>query len=87
VVGAYAAKYPTNLKKVMLISPIGVKVKAPDEPDLDPLKRFEGRKGPPRWARGIAKSAWKKKVSPFSFGRKLGKKIPLTMIGRYVAKR
>lgn len=51
------------------------------------MKRFEGRKGPPRWVIGLANWSWKKKISPFSFGRALGKRIGYKGIKNYVSKR
>ena len=40
IAGNYALKYHQHIKKLLLLSPIGIKVKAPGEPDLDPMKRF-----------------------------------------------
>ena len=36
--GNYAVRYPQHLKKLVLLSPIGVKVKEEGEPDLNPMK-------------------------------------------------
>ena len=57
------------------MSPIGIRELTPEEIEAghgDWEKRFEGRRGPPKWARFIAKVTWKRKVSPFGLGRFLG---------------
>ena len=85
--GNYAVRYPQHIKKLLLLSPVGIKVKAEGEPELDPMKRFEGKVGPPRWVKNIGKVYWNKKISPFEPGRKLGKNLTLTMMKKYVMSR
>ena len=59
--GNYTCKYPQHVKKLLLLSPVGIKVRAEGEPPLDPMKRFEGKKtAPPRIFRHIGSYAWKK---------------------------
>ena len=61
--GTYAALYPQHVRKLLLLSPLGVK----DRPENFKLKniRFMRGRGPPRWASGVAKVLWGK-VAPFS---------------------
>lgn len=76
-----------------MLSPIGVRY----DPALEGLsdkekvklfnKRFEGRKGPPAWARALATSFWNKRMSPFSFARFVGRKRSLKFIEGYVKNR
>lgn len=74
ITGNYALKYHRHIRKVLLLSPIGIRVKAPGEPDLDPMKRFEGqREGPPRWSARIGRFVWNKKFSPLAATRFFGK--------------
>jgi hypothetical protein len=87
VAGNYALVYKSHIKKLLLLSPIGIRVKTPEEQDLDPMKRFEGRKGPPRWLLSFAERQWKQRESPFKLGRKVYKKFAWKFISRYVKKR
>ena len=73
--GNYALKYSQHIKKLLLLSPIGIKVRAEGEPELDPMKRFSGRRAaPPKVFKYIGKWAWDKKISPFSTLRKVGRR-------------
>ena len=49
LVGNYALQYPQHIKKLIMLSPIGIRERKKSEKPLDPLKRFEGRNGPKRW--------------------------------------
>ena len=72
------------------MSPVGIREKPEDEPTLDPMKRFEGRKGPgiPGWMFSkVGGFTWKKKVSPFAASRFFGKKFTLKILNNYVTKR
>jgi hypothetical protein len=51
------------------------------------MKRFEGRKGPPKYVIGIANWTWKKKISPFTYGRALCRCISYKGVNKYVSKR
>jgi pimeloyl-ACP methyl ester carboxylesterase len=82
VAGNYSLKYYKHIKKLVMLSPIGIRVKDPEDNE-DP---FEGG-GPPTWIKKIANYSWKKKISPFSYGRFLGKFISLKAIKRYVINR
>jgi len=49
ITGNYALKYYMHIKKLLLISPIGIRPIFEGEPPLDPYKRFEGKVNrPPR---------------------------------------
>jgi hypothetical protein len=60
---------------LLLLSPVGIRELTPEEIEAGGQnweKRFEGRRGPPKWARFIAKVGWGKKVSPFGLARFIG---------------
>lgn len=88
IAGNYALKYHEHIKKLLLLSPIGIKVKAEGEPDLDPMKRFSGRRAaPPKIFKYVGKWAWDKKISPFQSLRVFGRKPTMKVIDKYVTKR
>jgi len=93
VCGHYALKYHMHIKKLLMLSPIGVKYDLEFETMTEAekknawTKRFEGRKGPPGWARMLASWGWGKKISPFSFARFVGRKQTLKFSGWYGEKR
>ena len=61
--GTYAALYPQHVRKLLLLSPLGVKM-APPNYKIHQMRFRRGRK-PPRWAVAFAKTLWGK-VSPLS---------------------
>lgn len=61
--GSYASLYPQHVRKLLLLSPLGVK-QAPENFTLANM-RFQRGNGPPGWATAIAKTLWGR-VSPFS---------------------
>ena len=69
--GTYASLYPQHIKKLVLLSPLGLKVR-PANFDLKKL-RFQAGRGPPAFLRVTAKTLWGK-VSPFSIMRLLSEK-------------
>lgn len=72
----------------MLISPIGVRPIFPDEPPLDPYKRFEGKQNrPPRGSAWLGRWLWNKKFSPLAPGRQVPKKLSLFSLKKYVVNR
>lgn len=81
VVGNYSVKYHMHLKKVMLISPVGI---WPAPKDADPYAEFvrktkeiEQKHGikPPSVVTTMAlKALWSQKMSPFGFARIMGQK-------------
>ena len=79
--GHYAFRYPQNIKKLLLISPVGIPIK-PEVLDFNKAP-VNGRKVP-KWLRAIGLKIWEKKISPFSLMRKsggyLGKKIIKTFL-------
>mmetsp|Transcript_5592 Transcript_5592/g.9612 ORF Transcript_5592/g.9612 Transcript_5592/m.9612 type:complete len:227 (+) Transcript_5592:76-756(+) len=87
IVGNYGVTYPSHIRKLLMLSPIGIRVKEPQEEDLDPMERFKGRKGPPSWVKRIVKSQWKNRASPFDLARKFNKRLSMKFIQRYIEKR
>ena len=61
--GTYAARYPQHVRKLLLLSPLGVK-EAPENFQLARI-RFAAGSGPPAWAVSIASNLWGK-ISPFT---------------------
>lgn len=64
--GTYAARYPQHIRKLVLLSPLGVKER-PEDWDLSKMRFMRGR-GPPRWAVALARNLWGL-ISPFSLLR------------------
>ena len=85
--GNYALKYNQHIRKLILLSPIGVRVKPEEEIGQDPMERFKGGQGPPKWVQSMAKWAWAKKVSPFQVSRALGKCATLKALQGFVERR
>lgn len=85
ICGHYAAKYPQHLKKLLMLSPVGVPIK--QENEGIPTAKFKNGKQPPKLVRTIAKTVWAKKWSPFGVMRKSGKWIGKKMIKRYTSNR
>lgn len=69
LMGTYASLYPQHIKKLLLLSPLGIK----QRPEAYSLKRMvypEGY-GPPNWVKGFQEKFWGK-VVPGSIVRKIG---------------
>lgn len=72
IAGLYTAKYPQNVIKLHLVSPIGCRVTPEGETWQ---QRFEERpdgSGPPGYVKPMMGFFWKKKFSPFGPGRFMG---------------
>jgi cardiolipin-specific phospholipase len=71
----YALKYHKHIKKLLLISPIGVNPRTPEE-RTNVYERFKrrakirGRRPPPKWFMKVFKWIWTFKPTPFSFQRR-----------------
>lgn len=88
IAGNYALKHHQHIKKLILLSPVGIKPVFPDEPPLDPYKRFEGKvNGPPQFTKKLGKWFWDKKISPMQPARMIWKKLSRKMIEHGVMKR
>jgi len=80
IMGNYALKYHQHIIKLLMLSPIGChydeeRANLTDkEIEQKMQERFKGRKGPPNWVKAIAGWGWKKKISPFSMARFVGRK-------------
>ena len=57
ICGHYAYQYPQNIRKLLMLSPVGVPPK-PEDFTFDQLRRKNGS-GPPSWAKHFAGFAWK----------------------------
>jgi abhydrolase domain-containing protein 5 len=80
--GVYASAFPQHIKKLLLVSPLGIKKRPPGTaPDMD---RWNNRNPPPKWAQVLKYVAWSSKTSPFSAGRLLGPTVAKSGVERYV---
>jgi pimeloyl-ACP methyl ester carboxylesterase len=69
LMGTYASQYPEHIKKLLLLSPLGIK----GRPENFNLKRMiypEGY-GPPNWVKGFSQALWGK-IVPGAIVRKIG---------------
>ena len=64
--GTYASLYPQHIRKLILLSPLGVK-QAPEHFSIERVRYARGR-GPPWWGVALGGAVWGR-VSPFSFMR------------------
>ena len=93
VVGNYALKYHKYIRKLILLSPIGIRVKPLGENDL---QRFQQKSreveqdggAPPSFAVKMAvRLMWTRRLSPFGVVRFLGPRQTKKLIDMYLAKR
>ena len=87
LMGNYAIEYHRHIKKLILLSPIGIKVRAPD---FDVWKEYnetmpsKGGRTAPLWATSAFSWAWKSKISVFGVARKAGRERTLKRLDGYV---
>lgn len=81
--GLYAAWKPEHIKKLLLLSPLGLKQR-PENFNLCML-RFQNNRGPPRWFLPLANKLWGK-LTPFSIVRKLCDKRVRKGLRSYIAR-
>lgn len=81
--GLYASRYPQHIKKLLLLSPLGLKP-APENYDIKNMRFMNGR-GPPKWAISLSKLLWGK-VSPFAVLRKISWRSAYKALTKYVEK-
>lgn len=94
VVGNYAVKYHQHIRKLLLLSPIGIKAKDWVKPGLEEGEismeqklAAKGKRKPPKFIRSMAQCVFDKKISPFAAGRKLGRKVSKHFIKGFVERR
>lgn len=91
--GHYSLKYPQYVKKLLLISPIGINLRDPNENDYERFVRKShevkaaGGSGPNFTAQLWVKAQWSNKSSPFTICRILGKQQTNVIIDEYMSKR
>ena len=73
IAGNYSLKYSKYIKKLLLFSPIGLKIAPEDEDWKEKARNYKGP-GPPRWVLPIVSCAWESRYSPFGTGRFLGQR-------------
>ena len=81
--GTYAALYPQHVRKLLLLSPLGVK-QAPENFKLSNL-RFARGSGPPSWVVSIAGALWGK-IHPLSVLQLRSEAKCREMLSGYVAR-
>ena len=87
--GMYAVKYPQYVEKLILASPLGIRVAPEGEEWEDRFKKRQGNgyTGPPKWVRPTVSYVWKAKSCPLQLLRILGPYQGEKMIGNYVSNR
>jgi len=79
--GLYASWKPEHVKKLLLLSPLGVKQR-PENFDLSQV-RFQQGRAPPKWFMPLAKALWGK-ITPFSVARKMSDKRVRNSLRSYI---
>jgi pimeloyl-ACP methyl ester carboxylesterase len=79
--GLYASWKPEHIKKLLLLSPLGVKQR-PENFDLSQV-RFQQGRAPPKWFMPLAKALWGK-ITPFSVARKMSDKRVRNSLRSYI---
>jgi pimeloyl-ACP methyl ester carboxylesterase len=75
IAGNYTVKYPQHIKKLILISPIGIKVAIENNEILEETNNdalYGSKYSPPEWIKPIMTYLWENRMSPFNVGRILG---------------
>jgi pimeloyl-ACP methyl ester carboxylesterase len=80
--GTYASLYPQFIRKLILLSPLGLK-KRPLGYESIKNMRFQNARGPPKWALSLTASLWGK-VTPFAIARKLSESRVRKILAGYV---
>ena len=80
--GHYALEYHHHLRKLVLLSPIGIREKPPGEPPIDPTPRLTGRYPvPPKFLRSFCEFCWETvKLSPL----KINRYMPKPVVDKYI---
>ena len=85
--GLYALKYPENIKKLLMMSPLGIN-KVPDGFDLmKEMEKYPEKHRPSRTFFTIAEIIWNTLQSPFDIIRKTGPYFSDRILGGYVRAR
>jgi pimeloyl-ACP methyl ester carboxylesterase len=94
LVGNYAVKYHQHVKKLLLISPIGIRQPQVDMEVLEKKDTWQEKlhkggaensdESPPVWLKPTFDFVWSNKISPFGIGRFMGETQTKGIIERYV---
>lgn len=93
IFGNYAIRHPERVKKLLLISPIGIRVKQEGENDWQYFKKKaaafkqSGGNPPSLFSRVWVKSLWDLKASPMTMAQILGRDQTRKMICNYMCNR
>ena len=86
--GNYSLKYHAHVKKLVLLSPIGVRPIEKSENTSEESKfRTMLDDDHPSWQVELARLTWKNKISPFGINRFLGRRQSLDMFQGYVERK
>ena len=80
--GTYASLHPQFIKKLILLSPLGLKFKPEGCEGIENM-RFQSTRGPPKWALSLASALWGK-FTPFAIARKLSEHRVRKILAGYV---
>ena len=90
----YAVKYHQHVKKLLLISPIGIRQPQVDMEVLEKKDTWQEKlhkggaensnESPPVWLKPTFDFVWSNKISPFGIGRFMGETQTKGIIERYV---
>jgi pimeloyl-ACP methyl ester carboxylesterase len=93
LVGNYALKYHKHIKKLVLLSPVGIRVPVKQ---LDGYEEFvmkakqvraQGGAAPPLYYHAIMKILWRQEMSPFGFIKFVGDKQTKKLLAGYLDRR
>lgn len=70
--GLYAIRYPQYIKKLLLLSPLGITRTPPDFDLMREFEKFPPEMRPPKFVLYLAPLIWKYMSSPFDFVRNTG---------------
>lgn len=92
ICGNYTLNYPEHVQKLILISPIGLRIQEEGEKAIErtmaKMKEAQNTYGkqPPAWAKAMLKYAWKKKITPFQVARGFGQRWCKMQIDAYLTR-
>jgi len=75
LIGFYSLKYFKHIKKILFLSPIGLRPKEREEEECSDYElelKFKSMQDHPSWFIELARYTWKNQISPFGVNRFLG---------------
>jgi len=87
IIGNYALKHHRHMKKLIFLSPIGLKAKETEEEWEGLEEKFQELQEFPFWFKQLTRWTWKNQVSPFGVNRLLGQRQSYSMVKNYIEKK